>query len=80
MPTMKMVLLIGKNYVLRQRTSKNWLFGVFKSSLKRLPILLYNSYDAQTHNIAGHVDAQEVATIKEATLQREKLRFVPKDL
>ena len=58
----------------RQRPQKNGLSGVFRPSLKRFAILLYDSDDAQTHRKAAHLmpNAHGVKTIKAATLLRKK--------
>ena len=53
-------------------------FGVFRSTLRHLGISPYPSDDGKSHSIATHLDAQGVATIKQATLCRKKLRFGPK--
>ncbi len=47
---------------------KSWFFGVFRSTLRRFGISLYDSDDAQTHRIATQVDAQKIRIIKKATL------------
>ena len=57
---------------------KNGFFGVFRSTLRHLGISPYLSDDGKSHSIATYLDAQAVATKKQATLFREKLRFGPK--
>ncbi len=57
---------------------KNGFYGVFRSTLRHLGISPYPSDDGKSHSIATHLDAQAVATKKQATLSRKNLRFGPK--
>ena len=51
----------------------------FSSALKQFGYLLYESDDAQTHNIAAQLDLQGVAVLKKALLNEKHLRFEPKN-
>ena len=53
-------------------------FGVFRSTLRHLGISPYPSDDGKSYIRAAHLDAQAVATKKQATLSGKKLRFGPK--
>ena len=48
---------------------KSGVFLVFRCTLRRFGISLYDSDDAQTHRIATQISAQKVTIIKEATLE-----------
>ena len=54
--------------------------GLFRSALKRLGILLYDSDDAQTYSIPTHLVAKGVTRIKTTTLKAKMLRFEPKSV
>ena len=67
-----------KNAFWAKNRQKNGFFGVIRSTLIHLGISPYPSDDGKSHSIATHLDAQCVATIKQATFCRKKLRFGPK--
>ena len=69
--TIKEQVFAKKSCVLSQKPSKNGFFRVFRSTPRRFGVSRYDSDDAQTHRIAAQLNAQGVATIKEALLRKK---------
>ena len=63
-----------------QKTSKNWVFGVFSSVIKHFAILLYDFLDAHTCKIFAHSVVQNVATIKKEVLEEKICVSEQKDI
>ena len=59
-----MEVLQEKNSFRSKKTSKKWVFGVFRSVLKHFAFLLYESDDTPTCRILAHSVVHSVATIK----------------
>ena len=72
--TIKGEVLREKSSFRSKKTSKKWVFGVFRSVLKHFAFLLFDSHDTPTCRIFVYLAVQGVATIKGEVLE-EKIAF-----